>query len=60
MKHSAFNIVPEVNSKFCIRSNWHPHGPRKLACWNHNWRQCLSLPLVSGVLFTLNSFYKAK
>jgi hypothetical protein len=31
---------------------------RELACWNHKWRQCSSLSLISRVLLTLNSFHK--
>jgi hypothetical protein len=32
----------------------------ELACRNHKWRQCSSLPSISRALFTLNSFHKAK
>jgi hypothetical protein len=34
----------------------HPHDPRKLACRNHQLKQCLSLSSTPKVLFTFENF----
>jgi len=60
MEHGAFNMPPKANNKVFNGNSQHPHDPRKLACQNHKWTQCSSLSLITRVLFTLNSFQKAK
>jgi len=60
MKHDAFNMILKANDKVCNGNSWHSHDPRKLTCQNHKWRQCSSLSSISRVLFTLDSFHKAK
>jgi hypothetical protein len=59
LKHCAFNIV-KANDKVFSGNSWHLNDPGKLAYQNQNWRQCSLLSSVSRVLFTLNSFLKAK
>jgi len=41
MKHGAFNMIPKANDKVCNANSQYPHDPRKLACWNHHWRECI-------------------
>jgi len=36
------------------------NGSNRVAYQNHRWRWCSSLSSISWVLFTLNSFHKAK
>jgi len=53
-------MILKGNDNICNGNSWHLHDPRELACWNHEQRQCSSLCSMSTVLFTLNSFHKAK
>jgi len=45
MKRGAFDI-PKLKYEVCNGNSHHPHNPRKLACQDHKWRQCSSLPLI--------------
>jgi hypothetical protein len=56
----CFNMIPKVNNKVSNGNSRHPYDPKKLGCRNHKWRQCSSLSSMWRVLFTLNSFHKAK
>jgi len=60
MKRSAFNAIPKVDDEVCNGNSEHHHDPTKFACRNKKWRQCSSLSSILTVLFTLNSFHRAK
>jgi hypothetical protein len=57
VEHGTFIVLPQADNKVC---SWHTHDPGKLTCQNQNWRYCSPLSLISRVLFTLNSFHKAR
>jgi hypothetical protein len=48
------------SKQVCNENSQHTHDPRKLARRSHKWRQCSLLSSISRVLFTFNSFHKAK
>jgi len=58
MKHGAFTMIPNANDKVCNETANIPMT-EETWCWNHKWKPCLSLSLISMVLFTLNWFHKA-
>jgi hypothetical protein len=60
MECGAFSMIQKANDKVCNGNSWHTRGSRKLTCQNHKWRLISSLPLISRLLFTLNSLHKAK
>jgi hypothetical protein len=60
MERGAFNMMPKASDEVCNGNSRHPRDLRKLACENRKLRQRLSLPSVSRLLFTLNSFHEAK
>jgi hypothetical protein len=60
MKRGAFSMIQNSNDGDCKGNSRNLHDPRKFACWNLWWRQCSPLSSISRVLFTSNSFRKAK
>jgi len=54
------SMTRKANDEIWLGRNWHLKDPRKLTWGSHKWRHCLSLPLTSGVSFTLMSFHKAR